>query len=75
MSKHDEIMTRLAAIEERLSRIEAGLENLSDAARLREQLEVKREELDALARQSLHVVELLDAARREIAERGRDGGA
>jgi hypothetical protein len=67
------IEARLAGIEERLERIERGLAGLESSAALRAELETKREQLDALSRQGLHVVELLGEAREEI-ERLKGGG-
>jgi len=68
-----EILDRLQGIEQRIGAFEASTETLGREARqreavLREQLEVKRQELEALGVQGLHVVEQLDAARRRIRE-------
>ncbi|MCA8943582.1 MAG: hypothetical protein KDB80_13545 [Planctomycetes bacterium] len=66
------ILARLEAIESRLDAIEAAIASGDEA--LRTELERKRDQLDAMSRQSLHVIELLDEARQEI-ERLKSGGS
>ena len=61
-----ELQDRLAALEGRLTRIEAKLDALADADTLRAELAKKDRELDALGKQGLHVVDMLDHARRQI---------
>lgn len=68
-----EIVERLQGIDRRIGALEATIETLARESRqreatLREQLEVKRQELEALGVQGLHVVEQLDVARRRIRE-------
>jgi hypothetical protein len=65
------ILKRLDRLEERLRRIE---QELVAADQLREGLKAKEEELASLSGQALHVVQLLDEARKEIA-RLKAGGA
>jgi septal ring factor EnvC (AmiA/AmiB activator) len=68
-----QILDRLESIEQRLAAIEASnAATLQQAqqreAALREQLERKQRELEALGAQGLHVVDQLDQARRRIRE-------
>lgn len=63
-----EVLERLAAMEARLAAIESKLGALDHTEELRAELRRKDEEIDALARQGMHVVDLLDTARRELAE-------
>ena len=68
-----EILERLAGLDQRIGALESTIGKLlSDASQretaLREQLDVKRQELEALGVQALHVVEQLDGARRRIRE-------
>ena len=67
------MLDRLEAIEKRLGAIEASHAAALQQAQerelaLREQLEGKRRELEALGAQGLHVVEQLDIARQRIRE-------
>ena len=67
------MIDRLEAIEKRLGAIEASHAAALQQAQerelaLREQLERKRRELEALGAQGLHVVEQLDIARQRIRE-------
>ena len=68
MFKNRELLERLAAMEARLAAIESKLAELESSEALRAELRRKDEEIDALARQGMHVVDLLDTARREIAQ-------
>jgi len=68
-----EILERLQGIDRRIGVLEAVIESQAREARQREealraQLEVKRQELEALGVQGLHVVEQLDVARRRVRE-------
>lgn len=68
-----EILDRLQGIEQRLGALETAVAADGREARqredaLREQLEIKRKELEALGAQGLHVVERLDEALRRIRE-------
>ena len=58
------VLRKLDELDERIGRIE---EHLRSAGLLRAELEAKKEEVAALSAQGLHVVQLLDEARREIA--------
>jgi hypothetical protein len=72
MAKDREILDRLTALDARLARLEARLDELADAGKLRAELQAARERIDQLAQNGLHVVELLDQARAEL--RRREGG-
>lgn len=74
MFRDAEILRRLSVLDERLARLEAMVADLGTAEELRRELEQKRDELDSLSRHGLHVLELLDEARQEIA-RLRSGQA
>lgn len=68
-----QILDRLQSIEQRLAAIEASnaaaLQQAQQReAELREQLERKQREIEALGTQGLHVVDQLDQARRRIRE-------
>jgi len=71
--KNREILERLAALDGRLQRIEARIEELAATAATRAEVDDAREQADTLARHGLRAIELLDAARRELARRA-DGG-
>ncbi|MFO1052843.1 MAG: hypothetical protein U1F36_11565 [Planctomycetota bacterium] len=64
----DPILSRLDRIEARIGALESAIAALGREAELRAQLEVKRQELEALGQQGLFVVEQLDVARRRIRE-------
>lgn len=64
----NKLAARLAAVEQRLERIEALLESIARESALRDELAAARKELDQLGQQSLHVVELLTESRRRIHE-------
>ena len=70
---HRQILERIERIEERLGRIESAIDGLRTAESLRAELADKRAQMDALAQQSLHVVELLAEAREELARLQREG--
>lgn len=63
-----DILERLEKLDARIARIEERLESLSREPALREELERKRKEIDALAEQGLHVVAKLDEARKRVRE-------
>ena len=65
-NRNSEILERLAAMEQRLERIETALGKIDDSTSLRAELELKQSELVALGEQGLHVVEMLDATRKEL---------
>jgi len=62
-----QILERLAALEQQLTRIESAVASLRHADDLRAELDAKKEQMDELSQQSLHIVELLAQARRELA--------
>lgn len=68
-----EILDRLQTIEQRLGAIEtshaaSAQQSEQREAALRDQLDRKQRELEALGAQGLHVVDQLDQARRRIRE-------
>ncbi|MCA8977990.1 MAG: hypothetical protein KDC98_24910 [Planctomycetes bacterium] len=68
-----EILDRLEGIDHRLAALEATIATMANAGRqreetLRDQLEAKSSELEAMGEQGLHVVEQLDSALRRIRE-------
>ncbi len=67
--KH-EILTRIDGLDQRLLRIEATLQDIlktqNEAPVASEPLDGSRRQVTALSQQSLHLVQLLDAARAEI---------
>lgn len=63
-----EILARLDQLDRRVAGIEAGLESLRAEPALREELARRRQEIEDLSRQSLHVVDQLDAARQRVRE-------
>ncbi len=75
MFARSEILTRLERIERRLDGIEAAIASISREEELRGRVADKTRELDDLSRQSLHVVDLLDEARRRIRELESNGSA
>jgi len=63
-----DILDRLDQLDRRIAGVEATLESMREEPALREELERRRREIDDLSRQSLHVVDQLDAARRRLRE-------
>lgn len=70
-----EILDRLDRLDARLERVEHQLDSLAREPALRDELAAKRQEIDALAEQGLHVVEKLGEARRRVRELEGRGGA
>lgn len=75
MSLDSEILDRLSALDARLQRIETRLDQLAEVEHLRADLQAAKEQIHRLAQNGLHVVERLDAARRELRQRNQGGGA
>jgi chromosome segregation ATPase len=63
-----DILDRLDRLDARLDRVERSLDGLRAEPALREQLDRKTRELEALADQGLHIVDRLDEARRRVRE-------
>lgn len=66
MSDSREVVERLIALESRIAQLESKLDALADVEKLRAELRAKDEQIDALGRQGLHTIDLLDTARRKI---------
>lgn len=75
MADQQEILDRIGALEQRLERIESTLSAMAGNLQLRDELRTAHERADALARQGLHVVDLLARARKEIHDMKASQGA
>ncbi|MGE0145366.1 MAG: hypothetical protein AB7I19_19275 [Planctomycetota bacterium] len=62
------ILARLESIDSRLAALEQRIEKLDEGQRLAEDLRIKREELTSLSAQTLHLIEMLGEARRRVRE-------